>query len=85
MTVTEVLGCGHGTGRRETYRGHVYCVGFSPGLKVEVVVPDYCADQVVALIITAARTDTCDAGKIFVSALGDAVRIRTGERGEVAV
>jgi nitrogen regulatory protein P-II 1 len=85
MTVTEVRGCGHENGHQEMYRGHVYRVGFSPRLKLEVVVPDYSVDQVVTLIVTAARTGKSDAGKIFVSALGDAVRIRTGEHGEVAV
>lgn len=85
MTVTEVLVCGRGNGHQETYRGHVYRVSFSPGVKVEVVVPDYCSDQVVTLITTAARTGNCEAGTIFVSVLSDAVRIRTGERGEVAV
>jgi nitrogen regulatory protein P-II 1 len=67
------------------YRGNEYTVDFLPKMKVEVVVPDGVADKVVALITAAARTGSIGDGKVFVSPLGDAVRIRTGEHGENAI
>ena len=67
------------------YRGNEYTVDFLPKMKVEVVVPDGVADRVVALITAAARTGSIGDGKVFVSPLGDAVRIRTGEHGENAL
>jgi nitrogen regulatory protein P-II 1 len=85
MTVTEVRGFGRQKGHTEMYRGNEYTVDFLPKMKVEVVVPDGVADKVVALITAAARTGSIGDGKVFVSTLGDAVRIRTGERGENAV
>jgi nitrogen regulatory protein P-II 1 len=85
MTVTEVRGFGRQKGHTEMYRGNEYTVDFLPKMKVEVVVPDGVADKVVALITAAARTGSIGDGKVFVSPLGDAVRIRTGEHGENAI
>ena len=85
MTVTEVRGFGRQKGHTEMYRGSEYTVDFLPKMKVEVVVPDGVADKVVALITAAARTGSIGDGKVFVSTLGDAVRIRTGEHGENAL
>jgi len=85
MTVTEVRGFGRQKGHTEMYRGNEYTVDFLPKMKIEIVVPDSVADRVVALITAAARTGSIGDGKVFVSTLGDAVRIRTGERGENAV
>jgi nitrogen regulatory protein P-II 1 len=85
MTVSEVRGFGRQKGHTEMYRGNEYTVDFLPKMKVEVVVPDGVADNVVALITAAARTGSIGDGKVFVSTLGDAVRIRTGEHGENAL
>jgi nitrogen regulatory protein P-II 1 len=85
MTVTEVRGFGRQKGHTEMYRGNEYTVDFLPKMKVEVVVPDGVAEKVVALITAAARTGSIGDGKVFVSTLGDAVRIRTSERGENAL
>jgi nitrogen regulatory protein P-II 1 len=85
MTVTEVRGFGRQKGHTEMYRGNEYTVDFLPKMKVEVVVPDGVAEKVVALITAAARTGSIGDGKVFVSTLGDAVRIRTGEHGENAL
>jgi len=85
MTVTEVRGFGRQKGHTELYRGGEYTVDFLPKMKVEVVVPDERASAVVALIMGAAKTGSIGDGKVFVSPLEDAVRIRTGERGENAL
>ena len=85
MTVSEVRGSGEQPARVETYRGLEYAVDLNPGLKLEVVVPDARADQVVSFIARAARTGRHGAGTIFVSPMDDAIRIRTGEHGEDVV
>jgi nitrogen regulatory protein P-II 1 len=85
MTVSEVRGFGRQKGHTEMYRGGEYTVDFLPKMKVEVVVPDGLVDKVVALIAGAAKTGSIGDGKVFVSRLDDAVRIRTGERGDNAV
>jgi len=85
MTVTEVRGFGRQKGHTELYRGGEYTVDFLPKMKVEVVVPDERATSVVALITGAAKTGSIGDGKVFVSPLTDAVRIRTGEHGESAL
>ena len=85
MTVTEVRGFGRQKGHSEMYRGGEYTVDFLPKMKVEVVVPDARTDKVVALIAAAAKTGSIGDGKIFVSTLDDAERIRTGEHGESAL
>jgi nitrogen regulatory protein P-II 1 len=85
MTVSEVRGFGRQKGHTEMYRGSEYTIDFLPKMKVEVVVPDSMAEKVVALIAAAARTGSIGDGKIFVEPLEEAVRIRTGERGDNAV
>jgi nitrogen regulatory protein P-II 1 len=85
MTVTEVRGFGRQKGHTEMYRGGEYKVDFLPKVKVEVVVPDDLAHKVIDLIMAAAKTGQIGDGKVFVSTLEDALRIRTGEHGESAV
>jgi nitrogen regulatory protein P-II 1 len=85
MTVTEVRGFGRQNGRIEMYRSDEYTIDFVPKMKVEVVVPDDRLDNVVARLASAARTGGIGDGKVFVSTLDDAVRIRTGEHGESAL
>jgi nitrogen regulatory protein P-II 1 len=85
MTVTEVRGFGRQKGHTELYRGGEYTVDFLPKMKVEVVVPDERVSSVVALIAGAAKTGSIGDGKVFVSPLNNAVRIRTGEHGESAL
>ncbi|MBK9140492.1 MAG: P-II family nitrogen regulator [Verrucomicrobia bacterium] len=85
MTVVDVKGFGQQKGHTEIYRGSEYTVDFVPKIKIEVVVPDNLADQVVQQICKAAKTGKIGDGKVFVSPVLDAVRIRTGERGEEAV
>jgi len=85
MTVSEVRGFGRQKGHTEMYRGGEYTVDFLPKMKVEVVVPDRLVDKVVALITGAAKTGAIGDGKVFVSRLDDAIRIRTGEHGDDAV
>ena len=79
MTVTEVKGYGRQKGHSEIYRGAEYAISFLPKLRIEVAVASDRADQVVEAITTAARTGQIGDGKIFVSGLDNAVRIRTGE------
>jgi nitrogen regulatory protein P-II 1 len=85
MTATEVKGFGRQKGHTEVYRGAEYVVDFLPKIKVEIVVADGMAEQVVNTITDAAGTGKIGDGKIFVSALEDVIRIRTGEHGEAAV
>ncbi len=85
MTVTEAKGWGRQKGHKEIYRGAEYDVDFVPMIKVEVVVTDAVADQVLAVVLRTARTGNIGDGKIFVSDVDEAVRIRTGERGEHAL
>lgn len=85
MTVIEVRGYGRQKGHSETYRGAEYQVDFVPKLKIEVVVDDEQAAQVVDLIVASAQTGNIGDGKIFVSELSDVVRIRTAEVGADAV
>jgi nitrogen regulatory protein P-II 1 len=85
MTVTEVRGFGRQKGHTEMYRGGEYTIDFLPKMKLEIVVPDDRADKVVELITSAAKTGSIGDGKIFLSSLDDAVRIRTGEHGEHAI
>jgi len=79
MTVGEVKGYGRQKGHTEIYRGAEYAVNFLPKLKVEVAVEDQMADKTIAAIGSAAKTGQIGDGKIFVTDLGHAVRIRTGE------
>ena len=85
MTVSEVRGFGRQKGHTEMYRGGEYTVDFLPKMKVEVVVPNNRATKVVELIVAAAKTGTIGDGKVFVSPVEDAIRIRTAEHGESAV
>jgi nitrogen regulatory protein P-II 1 len=85
MTVTEVKGFGRTGGTREVYRGSAYVVDFVPKVKIEVVVPDALVVGVLEAIERSAKTGRIGDGKIFVYALEEAVRIRTGERGEDAI
>lgn len=85
MTVTEVKGFGRTGGKEEVYRGSTYVVEFVPKVKVEVVVPDELVRQVVEAITTAARTGRIGDGKIFVTTVDEALRIRTSESGEQAL
>ena len=85
MTVTEVKGFGRQKGHTEIYRGSEYTVDFLPKIKLETVVTDDLADQAVSAIIKAAKTGKIGDGKIFVTSVEQAVRIRTEEMGEKAV
>jgi nitrogen regulatory protein P-II 2 len=85
MTVIEVKGFGRQKGHKETYRGTEYQIEFVPKIKLEVVVGDNMVQQVIDTIARAAKTGSIGDGKIFVSDLTSAVRIRTGETGESAV
>jgi nitrogen regulatory protein P-II 1 len=85
LTVTEVKGFGRQKGHTELYRGAEYVVDFLPKVKVEVVLNDDVVEQAVEAIIKAARTGKIGDGKIFVSAVEQIVRIRTGETGEAAI
>lgn len=85
MTVTEVKGFGRQKGHTELYRGAEYVVDFIPKIKIEIVTSDALVPKVVAAIEKAAKTGKIGDGKIFVYAIDDAVRIRTGERGEGAL
>jgi nitrogen regulatory protein P-II 2 len=80
LTVTEVKGYGRQKGHTEIYRGAEYAVSFLPKLKIEVAVPGDLAPAVVDAIVASARTGQIGDGKIFVSSLEQAIRIRTGEK-----
>jgi len=85
MTITELKGQGQQKGYTETYKGREYKINLLPKIKVEVVVADKLAEKVLDAIMKAARTGEVGDGKIFISELSDAIRIRTGERGEKAI
>lgn len=85
ITVTEVKGFGRQKGHTELYRGAEYVVDFLPKLKIEVVVKDSALEQTIETIAKAANTGKIGDGKIFVSSLEEAIRIRTGETGDDAI
>ena len=85
MTVIEVRGHGRQKGHKEVYRGQEYQVDLLPKVKIEMVVPDSRTDEVISALTTAARTGKIGDGKIFVSEIADAIRIRNDERGESAL
>jgi nitrogen regulatory protein P-II 1 len=85
ITVSEVKGFGRQKGHTELYRGAEYVVDFLPKIKVEVVVPDDLVGKVIDAVQTAANTGRIGDGKIFVLPVSEAIRIRTGERGEHAI
>jgi len=85
MTVSEVKGFGRQKGHTEIYRGSEYTVDFLPKIKIEIVLPDSQVEAAVQSIINSARTGKIGDGKVFISNVEDAIRIRTEERGEKAV
>ena len=85
ITVTEAKGFGRQKGHTELYRGAEYVVDFLPKVKLEIVVPDDMLDKAVEVIVASARTGRIGDGKIFVSDVAEAIRIRTGETGDAAV
>ena len=85
MMVTEIKGFGSQSGHTEIYRGAEYAVNFVPKVKLEIVVADGMADQVVETIATTAKTDKIGDGKIFMVDVGSAVRVRTGETNDDAL
>lgn len=85
MTVTEVKGFGRQGGHTEMYRGAEYTVDFLPKAKVEIAIDDDVVDQVIDAIRKAAATGKVGDGKIFITNLEDAIRVRSGERGSAAL
>ena len=85
MTVTEVKGFGRQKGHTEIYRGSEYTVDFLPKIKLEIVIPDEKLDEAVEAIVKTAKTGKIGDGKVFVSTIDEAVRIRTEEKGVAAV
>lgn len=85
MTVSEVKGFGRQKGHTEIYRGSEYTVDFLPKVKIEIVVEDCDTEKILSTIAKAASTNKIGDGKVFVSPIEDAVRIRTGERGDGAI
>ena len=85
MTVSEVKGFGRQKGHKELYRGAEYTIDFSPKLKVEVVVTEELANQTIDAVRDAAQSGKIGDGKIFVLAVEDVIRIRTGETGTAAI
>jgi nitrogen regulatory protein P-II 1 len=85
MTVSEVKGFGRQKGHTEIYRGSEYTVDFLPKIKLELVLPDNRVDAAVTAIVGAAKTGKIGDGKIFISPVSEAIRIRTEEKGDSAV
>jgi nitrogen regulatory protein P-II 1 len=85
MTVTEVKGYGRQKGHTEMYRGTEYAIDFVPKVKIEVVCTDDAAQTLIDTIVTRAQTGQMGDGKIFVSALEEVIRVRTGEKGNDAI
>src|SRR2546426_1166345 len=85
MTVSEVKGFGRQKGHTEIYRGSEYTVDFLPKIKIEMVLPDNRVDAAVTAIVGSAKTGKIGDGKIFVTPIDEAIRIRTEEKGEQAV
>jgi nitrogen regulatory protein PII len=85
MTVTEVKGFGRQKGHTEIYRGSEYTVDFLPKIKIELVISDEKLDEAVEAIVKTAKTGKIGDGKVFVSTIDEAVRIRTEEKGVAAV
>ena len=85
ITVTEVKGFGRQKGHTEIYRGSEYTVDFLPKVKIEIVVDDAQADSVAGVIVKSANTGKIGDGKVFISTVEQAIRIRTGETGSSAV
>lgn len=85
MTVIEVKGFGRQQGHTEIYRGSEYAVDFLPKIKIELVLPETLVKDAIAAIVSSAKTGKIGDGKIFVSTIDEAVRIRTDETGEKAI
>ncbi len=85
ITVTETRGFGRQKGHTELYRGAEYVVDFLPKVKLELVVQDNLVERTIETIVNSAKTGRIGDGKIFVHPIDDAIRIRTGERGDAAI
>jgi nitrogen regulatory protein P-II 1 len=85
MTILEVRGLGRQKGHTEMYRGSEYHIGFLPKVKFEVVVPDSLLDTAVSTILKAAKTGEVGDGKLFISTIDEAIRVRTEEAGDSAL
>lgn len=85
MTITEVKGFGRQKGHTEIYRGAEYVVDFLPKIKIEIVIPDSMLQETLQLILDNAKTGKIGDGKIFVTNIEEVIRIRTGEKGEIAI
>lgn len=85
MTVTQVYGCGLTKGHTEVYRGQEYSINLVPKVKIEIVVCEVPVERVLETAKTACRTGKIGDGKIFVYSVANAVRIRTGEEGDIAI
>src|ERR1035438_6978511 len=85
ITVMEMRGHGRQKGHTEIYRGHEYTIDLLPKMKVEIVIPDARLDEVLRAMTAAARSGKIGDGKIFISDVSDAVRIRNDDRGEAAL
>lgn len=85
MSVTEIKGYGRTHGQTETYRGSAYTVEFIPKIRIEVAVPDELLESVLNTLQTVGKTGKIGDGKVFVYSLDEALRVRTGERGEAAL
>jgi len=85
MTVTQVIGCGLQKGRTEVYRGAEYSINLLPKIKLEMVIPDEDVAEVLKIITNVARTGEIGDGKIFTYKIDNAIRIRTGEKGDEAI
>ena len=85
MTVTEVEGCGRQRGQTQNYRGGEYAIEFLPKVKLEIVVVDSLVKAVASAIVAAARTGKIGDGKVFITRVEEAVRIRTAETGALAI
>ena len=85
MNISEIKGRGRQLGIRESYRGSKYCIDLIPKARVELIVKDEDVEEVADVVIQAARTGEVGDGKLFISAIDEVIRIRTGERGDDAV
>ncbi|MBI1871050.1 MAG: P-II family nitrogen regulator [Chlamydiae bacterium] len=85
MTVSEVKGFGRQKGHTELYRGSEYTVDFLPKIKLEIVLPDDLVEKAIQTILNVAKTGNIGDGKIFIYPIQEAIRIRTGEKGEKAI
>jgi len=85
LTMSQVNGFGRQKGHSESYRGAEYTVDLVPKVEIEVVVPDELVGRVVEAVLDAAKTGSIGDGKIFIIPIEDAIRVRTGERGQIAL